>query len=762
MKFSIITPCKVDDLPKLDELKANLESQTFHQFEWIIACNGFDNHFEETQFPIQVVSYQPNTIGAARNAAIKAAVGDYLVFIDADDFLLPDAMKKLNYMTPRNEDTLIDLNHYKTYETQQAYLKDLAINEHTPDFLPDWGGRKKRKPRSYALNFTSDNLKHLNLNKKQQHWLKNKYKVYSGETRYASLRKQLVLAGKVINRHFVNAHHLQFNELNDLYSDVQFMMAVLNSTKRVVLIQQYQYIMVYHNDPINDPSNAQLVRGDRWQKMVSAWIDGYQNLTNAEFRLAFAEYTIRRMNRYLYNAILSNADSIDNVDATLNIVSKYLNLIDKRAFKSVNVLSRRILSAIADHQFGVAQKLMASLVFGRNAHRIVKKRGRGITKALYQLVFTHLAVKPNVIFYESFLGRNYSDNPKYIYEYIQKHYPGKYQHIWSASDPQVKDALKDQPDTRVVKRFGFKYMYYLATSKYQVFNLRQPRWFVKRRGTKLLSTWHGTPLKRLVFDIDNVVNATPMYKRNFYEQSRQWDYLIAPNQFSADVFSHAFMYPQDKMIKSGYPRNDILSAPDRDQKAIEIKKRLGIPLDKKVILYAPTWRDDERASGNEYKFQLKLNVAKLRENFGDDYVMILRTHYFITDRIDTSTFGDFVFNESNYQDVSELYLASDILITDYSSVFFDYSILKRPILYFVYDYDNYAKILHGFYLSMQKDLPGPLLKTNDEIVDAIKNIDQIEQKYKERYAKFDERFNNWENGHAAEKVVNVLLDNSDK
>nr|WP_252898139.1 CDP-glycerol glycerophosphotransferase family protein [Apilactobacillus ozensis] len=177
------------------------------------------------------------------------------------------------------------------------------------------------------------------------------------------------------------------------------------------------------------------------------------------------------------------------------------------------------------------------------------------------------------------------------------------------------------------------------------------------------------------------------------------------------------------------------------------------------MLYAPTWRDDEYVDVGQYKFQLKLNIAKLREQLGDDYVMVLRTHYFITNNLDTSGFGNFVYNESSYDDISELYLISDILITDYSSVFFDYSILRRPILYYVYDYDKYASVLRGFYLDMNKDLPGPLLKTSDEVIDSIKNIDQVSTEYADKYAKFNERFSKWEDGHASERVVNMLLKN---
>ncbi|WP_054670663.1 CDP-glycerol glycerophosphotransferase family protein [Lentilactobacillus senioris] len=154
---------------------------------------------------------------------------------------------------------------------------------------------------------------------------------------------------------------------------------------------------------------------------------------------------------------------------------------------------------------------------------------------------------------------------------------------------------------------------------------------------------------------------------------------------------------------------------------------------------------------------MKLDILRLKRELGDDYVLVLRTHYFIADHLDTSGFGDFVFNESSYDDIAELYLISDILITDYSSVFFDYAVLKRPILYFVYDYEKYASVLRGFYLNMDKDLPGPLLKTNDEVINAIKHIDGVTAEYHDRYQAFSNRFNNWEDGHATERVVNTVF-----
>ena len=155
--------------------------------------------------------------------------------------------------------------------------------------------------------------------------------------------------------------------------------------------------------------------------------------------------------------------------------------------------------------------------------------------------------------------------------------------------------------------------------------------------------------------------------------------------------------------------------------------------------------------------ELDLDVNRLQEEFGDEYVLLLRLHYFIVDQLDLSKYGDFTVDGSSYDDITDLYLISDMLITDYSSVFFDYANLKRPVLYYTYDLDKYRDVLRGFYLDMEKDLPGPLLLTNDEVVDAIKNIDKIKEQYKDRYEEFYNRFCCVDDGHAAQRVVEKVF-----
>ncbi len=213
------------------------------------------------------------------------------------------------------------------------------------------------------------------------------------------------------------------------------------------------------------------------------------------------------------------------------------------------------------------------------------------------------------------------------------------------------------------------------------------------------------------------------------------------------------------MLTTGYPRNDILHLNEEETESLvaEIKGELGIPADKKVILYAPTWRDDEFYGSGQYKFTLQLDLKKMQQELGDEYVVVLRMHYFIVDSLDLSEFTGFAFNGSVYNDIARLYLISDILITDYSSVFFDYANLRRPMLFFTYDLDKYRGVLRGFYIDVEEELPGPMLFTTEEIVDAIRDLPALESKYKEKYDVFYERYCGWEDGTSSKKVVEAVF-----
>ncbi|WP_395321562.1 CDP-glycerol glycerophosphotransferase family protein [Levilactobacillus parabrevis] len=772
MKFSIITPCQPAELSQLLELRQNLVNQTTHDFEWLIALNTpLDLTTPDWQLPFAVhqVSFDGSTLGAARNAAMATAVGDWLVFVDSDDYLTVSALAEISAIQPLSADTLADLYQYPTYEPHTSFV---ASQEQAPiaDSLPKWGGPKRRQLKNRAVNLNEAMLSQLSSDQQlapvAANWLQHKYVRCTGDDRWAQFNRQLKITGKVIDRRLVQDNQLVFDTSNALYPDYAFLTQVMARTSSYLRLADPTYIRVKHNDPINQPSVHQLEAPDRWQQRLAAWHTSLANISDEGLHLAFSRYCLNRIHRYLYMALATGAtvddddtSTISNVPQLITQLHDFLQLVDEEALGEISMLSRHILNKIR-RQPVYPHHAINRIVHLRQLGRVIKHRGRGITRLSYMWWFTKLPIKPKTILYESFLGRNFSDSPKAVYNYLQANYPGQFKHVW-ISNPGVTGMPDKRPNTIVVKRFGWRYMYYLATAKFQVINMRQPKWFVKRPGTKFLATWHGTPLKHLVFDMDNVASANPLYKQIFFQQSRQWDYLVTANQFSVDVFEHAFMYPVEKMLKSGYPRNDILSVPDRDARARQIKEQLGIPQDKKIILYAPTWRDDDYYGVGDYKFTLKLDINRLRRELGDEYVLVLRTHYFITEHLDTTGFGDFVYNESSYDDIAELYLISDVLITDYSSVFFDYAILKRPILYFVYDYEKYGSVLRGFYLDMEKDLPGPLLKTNDDVLAALHNLPQVTRDYAAAYRTFSQRFNAWEDGHATQRVVDAFFDQDD-
>jgi CDP-glycerol glycerophosphotransferase len=389
-------------------------------------------------------------------------------------------------------------------------------------------------------------------------------------------------------------------------------------------------------------------------------------------------------------------------------------------------------------------------------HSLLKiKRGK-MVKRLYKLVFQVVGMLPkkdSVVIFESFLGKQYSCNPRAIYEYMKEHNP-EYDMYWSI-DPRYTSAFKGK-GLKTVNRFSIKWLFIMARAKYWVSNSRLPLWIPKPGKTKYLQTWHGTPLKKLATDMEEVHmpgTTTEKYKTNFLDESSRWDYLVSPNHYSSEIFKRAFGFKK-KMIESGYPRNDFLYTHNNEETIRGIKKALHLPNDKKIILYAPTWRDNEYHSRGKYKFNLKLDLESMQQALGSDYIVLLRMHYLISDNLNISHFNGFAYDVSQHPDIRELYLISDLLITDYSSVFFDYGNLRRPMIFYVYDIENYRDMLRGFYYDFEREAPGPLVKSTQEVIDEIKKANDG---FTTHYEKFQNRFCHLEKGVSSKTVVEKVF-----
>ncbi|MGW0933511.1 CDP-glycerol glycerophosphotransferase family protein [Streptomyces sp. NPDC002666] len=354
------------------------------------------------------------------------------------------------------------------------------------------------------------------------------------------------------------------------------------------------------------------------------------------------------------------------------------------------------------------------------------------------------------VFYLSYNGKQYSDSPRAMHEELVRR-GSDLKHLWAVRDGQV--IVPETTD--VVRMWGREWFEALATSRYIVTNGHLPEWVERRPGQVIVQTWHGTMLKKIGHDIDTL-HFDKEYQNRLALEAKNWSMIVSSNRFSTPILKRAFSY-DGEILEAGYPRNDYLYAPDREQRAAEIKERIGLPAGKKVVLYAPTWRDDQSHSAGQYKFDLQIDLEDARRRLGDDHVLLIRRHSNVVDAVPGAGNG-FVWDVSEYPDIADLYLASDIMITDYSSVMFDYAHLKRPMLFFTYDLEHYRDTLRGFYFDFEKDSPGPLVRTSEELVSSIRDIDALSTQYKDRFDRFHELFCDLDDGKASQRVIDRMLE----
>jgi len=374
----------------------------------------------------------------------------------------------------------------------------------------------------------------------------------------------------------------------------------------------------------------------------------------------------------------------------------------------------------------------------------------------YQYFKENLDIDDDLVFFESFHGK-YNNNPKYLYEkMLEMGYDSKFKFVWSFKDEDVdsngaQDIIPGNPI--IVNDEEEDYYKYLASAKYKINNATFLNIIDKRKNVIHLQTWHGTPLKRLGSDID--VENPGVSWSHFNNEVKTWNYLISANRFSTETFKRAFNY-KNKVLEMGYPANDIFYQ-DNEMKMNELKNKFDIDTDKKIILYAPTFRDNKFDEEGNRIFDLELDLNKLYNQLKDKYFLIIKTHYVVSKELKIDEeMKDFVIDLSNHDDIHELFILSDILITDYSSVFFDYAHSKRPILFFMPDLEDYISS-RGVYEEILENLPGPKVIDNDELIDCLNDIDKVEEEYSKSYEEFYNTYCDQGHGDASERIVEEVF-----
>lgn len=735
MKISVIIP--FSHYPHyLKECLESLKTSAFQDFETLLVVDKehdcIDDVIKEYSF-VRVIESQVHGCAACRNVGMQYAMGEYIYFLDADDYVLENTLGLLA-VHAHGEDIVYGAIS-NTWNNKANYLEKIANQEIDPEDLEEKQRLHEEKVDAYRLKNPDES----------EHRLQSVYYLL----RVKKGIRSITALGILFKTTFIRQNGFTFDENYRYYSDMTFLCPVLDRLTSQVRVEDAIYVKRKHNDPINYPALSQEESDDRFEERCKA-VETTRSLIdeNGIVRYYLDFKLIHFFTRSMSKRLRRSQDERWR-NEYFTMIIPYIEKCRPDVLDELSRNNAKMVRALLNHDLKGVQK-QVRWVLGKKKFKKMLKNKNTAYKLAYFHRYLKQPVKENVILFETFMAKNYSDSPKYIYEYIAQNHP-EYECVWA-----INDGAKIPYGAKTVKRFSFQYAYYLAVSKYLVFNVRPPLWYRKREEQVFLETWHGTPLKRLVFDQEEVTSASPKYKQQFYRQRKDWDFLVSANPFSTKTFRSCFLY-EGEMLEYGYPRNDILYWPNKDEIAQQLKEKLGIPKDKKTILYAPTWRDDQHYGSGQYKFELALDLKLMKEHLQDDYVVLLRTHHYISDHIDVSGLGDFVINLSSYDDISEIYLISDICITDYSSVFFDYANLKRPILFYTYDFDKYKNQLRGFYIDMNTEVPGPLLYTSEQVVQAIEDIDEITEEYKERYDQFYDRFCCYDDGHASEHVAEAML-----
>ncbi|MFF2287831.1 CDP-glycerol glycerophosphotransferase family protein [Peribacillus butanolivorans] len=382
----------------------------------------------------------------------------------------------------------------------------------------------------------------------------------------------------------------------------------------------------------------------------------------------------------------------------------------------------------------------------------------------YAKYYEKLNVQKNTILYESRDGNSITDSPYAMFKYMIENQDFKdFIHIWSIQDfsalSGVISKYKDMPNVKFVQRNSKDYLKYLATSEYLINNSTFQSFFIPKIDQIYINTWHGTPLKSMGFDIPG----NPSHSQNVVRNFLSADYILSPNAHTTNMYTKSYklngLY-KGEILEEGYPRIDLtLNTNPEEYKGYLRTLGLSLQDGKKNILYAPTWKGTNLAKVDNDILQIIADMNYLGSQVGEQYNILIKVHpYLYKEAAKHTDIKDILVPD--YVDTNELLATVDLLITDYSSIFFDYLVTNKPILFYTWDTDVYSE-QRGQYLK-NDELPGPMLFNSKELVHAIRDIEHVKKSYADKYNRMQQQFTNYEDGNVTERIVLNIFNNSTK
>lgn len=394
-----------------------------------------------------------------------------------------------------------------------------------------------------------------------------------------------------------------------------------------------------------------------------------------------------------------------------------------------------------------------------NSTKLFIKNGWARRNARYIKGYRNRPIKDNMILYDSFWGRGAMCNPYALFEYLL-HDPDyvKFEHVWALDDPrEYADTVKryqGYPNVRFVRYLQRDYLVALCEAKYLICNTAFPRFFIKRKGQIYINTWHGIPLKKVGRDIPGGNLESGNVIRNFLSA----DYIVSANAFLTQIYRKTYALEglyTGKIIEEGYPRLDTLLRYSREECENRLR-RMGVSIDpqRKIVLYAPTWRDVR--NGEKYIDSILIEYHEVKTRIEEnipEYQVLVKVHQYVYQQLKGRKHPSYIIPATI--DANEVLPIADILLGDYSSIFFDYLYFERPILFYIPDIDQYTDY-RGLYMPIDS-LPGPASKNLDEIIGWLKIIDDVAKKHKESLLETKKWCCNYEVGNISKRILNIVF-----
>lgn len=662
---------------------------------------------------LEVVHLEQNVgLGQARNAGLERARGRYVMFLDSDDTLTDGALSAITeQIEALGEPDMLVVDHARTY----------------------WWGKVAR------------NIKHADMEELAG-------QVFTLDEHPEVLHFLQVAWNKVCRRDFLEREGLSFP--TGYYEDTPWTHKAYFTARSIGVVPQVcvLYRQRRHGSILGSRSTKHFDAFDQWEA-VFAFLRSRPDLAH------WHHVIVRRMVQH-YTTVLTNTHRLhpaDRKEFLARASAQLRTLAGPRPEQSEGMRDGLYHSLI--HRGDV--RLFDSVLKASTTRRAVIDRSRSTVRrgrkvgsrarrathlGLYR-AFLRRPVDEDLAVFATLWNRGYGGNPAAIYEAMREVAP-QVHGVWVVSADRVEDM---PPGVAHVVPGSTRYWEVMARAKYFVNDVNFPDDIVKRPGQVHVQTQHGTPLKHMGLDLmPHPAASKGMVFRNLLRRSDRWDVNLSANRFSTLVWERAFPSPFTS-LESGYPRNDALLR-GTDEDIVRIRRELGIPAGKKAVLFAPTHRDHDK------HFTIRADLRRLAEDLGDEFVLLVRAHYFYRWMPDLDRLEEegLLLNVSRHPVVEDLMLASDVLVTDYSSIMFDYANLDRPVVVYAPDWETYRDI-RGTYFDIFETTPGLTVRTQEEVAAALVDGTADGPQATAARAAFRERFCEFDDGRASERVVRRVV-----